>query len=928
MQIEIKSAKGEKLLSIGIYEGAKGRFSLMSEDSITLPFKLFEPIDFGIGTYVDMRGVLDEYLGGKLSKVYYVTEKQNPTYNTSTGAYEYSLKLNAYYWIWNNYIFKYTPENAGSEASWSLTAALDVHMGVFLRNLKALGITYEGQDYEVSIDDTVANKAVAITYDNTHLLDALFMMGSEEYWDCDVWVTDNVIHFGRYENGDLVTLEIGKEAATMGRSESKGTYATRIYAFGSTRNIPHNYRPAEDSLVVNGVVQKRLMLPSGTPYIDAYPGLSTSQVIEDVVVFDDIYPRRLGTLQNVTSRQETVDNEDGTQSSYTYYRYKDSGLIFSEEYILDGQELQITFQSGKLNGMTFGVIFNPDGVEPAEQLWEIVGNEEYGRFLPDTIIKPEDGDEYVLSGFNIQLVSDTYIPNAEAELKQRAEEYVAKTRIDDGTYTVTLDSAWVHEDLTARTFEAGQRVKLINPGFFSDGRQSRIIGWELKLDIPYDSPQYTVGESAQYSRITGLEEKVDTIIYKGQQFSGNGRGIYLIRVNDITPASESNAYSALRAQRDFIRKDKSDRTPYDLTVEGYTQFGADFAEGMTGFGGRVDKYGNAWFESISARRFLAVPELRYNRAYVSVGNEWNAAGAGVIDTVTPDVPAEEGGVSMSGEATLRLEDGEIGAIAVDDICMGIFHDFAAPGNNATADYDDGQGVFEFAGFCTVYFRVTEILDTEKNSRFRYTLRPFSDRWSHAFHPFAQMSFAAYGNFSDKSRQVSAYRTRSYERWLKGVDTWDFAAEHIAMQVGDLTNLSVFGYVMDGYSAFMNNLYVTGTLNQLEDVALRMEIDTGGDGFLGYGETMTATCHVMRGWRDVTEEVTEWKVKRDTGNADDDEAWALKDKVKNFAGTLEIAFTPSENDSGETTGNAPTIFTFTATMGEGAGKTSTLGTLSI
>ena len=714
----------------------------------------------------------------------------------------------------------------------------------------------------------------------------------------------------------------------MGRSESKGTYATRIYAFGSTRNIPHNYRPAEDSLVVNGVVQKRLMLPSGTPYIDAYPGLSTSQVIEDVVVFDDIYPRRLGTLQNVTSRQETVDNEDGTQSSYTYYRYKDSGLIFSEEYILDGQELQITFQSGKLNGMTFGVIFNPDGVEPAEQLWEIVGNEEYGRFLPDTIIKPEDGDEYVLSGFNIQLVSDTYIPNAEAELKQRAEEYVAKTRIDDGTYTVTLDSAWVHEDLTARTFEAGQRVKLINPGFFSDGRQSRIIGWELKLDIPYDSPQYTVGESAQYSRITGLEEKVDTIIYKGQQFSGNGRGIYLIRVNDITPASESNAYSALRAQRDFIRKDKSDRTPYDLTVEGYTQFGADFAEGMTGFGGRVDKYGNAWFESISARRFLAVPELRYNRAYVSVGNEWNAAGAGVIDTVTPDVPAEEGGVSMSGEATLRLEDGEIGAIAVDDICMGIFHDFAAPGNNATADYDDGQGVFEFAGFCTVYFRVTEILDTEKNSRFRYTLRPFSDRWSHAFHPFAQMSFAAYGNFSDKSRQVSAYRTRSYERWLKGVDTWDFAAEHIAMQVGDLTNLSVFGYVMDGYSAFMNNLYVTGTLNQLEDVALRMEIDTGGDGFLGYGETMTATCHVMRGWRDVTEEVTEWKVKRDTGNADDDEAWALKDKVKNFAGTLEIAFTPSENDLGETTGNAPTIFTFTATTGEGAGKTSTLGTLSI
>lgn len=464
-----------------------------------------------------------------------------------------------------------------------------------------------------------------------------------------------------------------------------------------------------------------------------------------------------------------------------------------------------------------------------------------------------------------------------------------------------------------------RNLRIVNKGIFRT---------EEKLLAEYQNPRNgwfaIVGETLPGNLYIVEDRKwVNTGIKVGA--SGGGGG-------DITDEDLQRFIDA--AGLYFLSKIEDDRTVGKLSAAGLitgedgVQFGADFAEGMTGFGGRVDKYGNAWFESISARRFLAVPELRYNRAYVSVGNEWNAAGAGVIDTVTPDGTAEEGGVSMSGEATLRLEDGEIGAIAVDDICMGIFHDFAAPGNNATADYDDGQGVFEFAGFCTVYFRVTEILDTEKNSRFRYTLRPVSDRWSHAFHPFAQMSFAAYGNFSDKSRQVSAYRTRSYERWLKGVDTWDFAAEHIAMQVGDLSNLSVFGYVMDGYSAFMNNLYVTGTLNQLEDVALRMEIDTGGDGFLGYGETMTATCHVMRGWRDVTEEVTEWNVERDTGNAGDDEAWALKDKAKNFAGTLEIAFTPAENDLGETTGNAPTIFTFTATTGEGAGKTSTLGTLSI
>ena len=48
---------------------------------------------------------------------------------------------------WKNKIFKYTPETAGQEASWNLTAPLDVQVGIVLRNLKALGYTYKGQDF-------------------------------------------------------------------------------------------------------------------------------------------------------------------------------------------------------------------------------------------------------------------------------------------------------------------------------------------------------------------------------------------------------------------------------------------------------------------------------------------------------------------------------------------------------------------------------------------------------------------------------------------------------------------------------------------------------------------------------------------------------------------------------------------------------------
>ena len=280
--IDIKDISGKTRFSTAINKGAKGKFTLMKEDYIILPFSVPSPIPFKLGDYVDLAGVLDESLGGKLAKIYEITDLQKPTYNTSTGGYDYELKMNAYYWKWKNKIFKYTPEHAGSEASWSLTAALDIQLGVFLRNLKALGYTYRGTDFTFSIDDTVENKAVAMTYDNMNLLDALFSMAGEDKWDCDCWITDNVIHFGRNEFGDAVKIERGVEASSITRSESQGTYATRIYAFGSTKNIPTNYRPTDEQAVINGVVQKRLMLPADTPYIDAYEGMSQEEAIEDV----------------------------------------------------------------------------------------------------------------------------------------------------------------------------------------------------------------------------------------------------------------------------------------------------------------------------------------------------------------------------------------------------------------------------------------------------------------------------------------------------------------------------------------------------------------------------------------------------------------------------------------------------------------------
>ena len=565
--IEIKDISGKVKFSTPINVGAKGRFMLMKEDYITIPFSTDIPVDLKRGDYVDLRGVFDDALGGKLAKVYKYLTLQNPS--VIPGKYSYELRFDAYYYEWNTKIFKFTPESHGQEAGWNLTAPLDIHLGLFLRNLKANGYTYNGVDYIFDIDSTVENKAFLMTYDNIHLLDALFSMASKDKWNCDCWITDNVIHFGRCEFGDAVDIELGVEAAAMTRSESKGTYATRVYVFGGTRNIPANYRPVDEQAVVNGVVQKRLMLPEGTPCIDAYPGMTDTEAVEDVVVFDDVFPKRIGTLSDVTTVDRDTETDGEVTGQFKAYQYQDPGLDFKEDYILEGEEMKITFQSGKLNGMVFGVTFKPEGTDKGSQIWEIIANEDYGCLLPDEIMCPENGDEYVLSGFNIQLVSDQYIPEAEKELLAKGQEYVKKTSIDDGTYPTTLDSEWVYQDQINRTYDTGQRIRLINPAFFpSDGRISRVIGWEMNLDIPYDSPVYTIGESTQYSRIGELEDKVDTLTYKGQTYTGGGgSGVYIIRTNDSTPASDSNVFSALRSLTTFLRKDKPDVAGFDITFE-------------------------------------------------------------------------------------------------------------------------------------------------------------------------------------------------------------------------------------------------------------------------------------------------------------------------------------------------------------------------
>ena len=614
--IDIRDISGRIKLSVSIGSSSLHRFELMKEDYISIVFSLETPVRLEIGDNVDYEGSL-----------YYITDKVYPTFNTSNGGYDYTLRLESHYYRWKNHILFYDRQG-NKEASWSLTRSPEAHLSIVVSNLRAIGFTFKGKEYQAIVDSTVDPVAKLVQYNNTNIIDALTKIA--EAWECEWWVDGDKIYLGHLEHGEPVNLEMGKEISSMPRSQSQDIFATRLYAFGSTRNIPSDYRKGETGAVVEGVVQKRLMLPAGTPYVDVIEGLEEEQVVEAVIIFEDIYPRVTGTITEVIPKEITDEDDSGDPITFTVYRFKDANLTFKKEYILPGQDLHVIFQTGPLSGMDFALEFNPERLpedNPEAQVFEIVRNDTYGQTLPESPLIPGIGNKYILYNFDTRYVNDALIPQAEQELLERTIAYKDKVVSDPSTYTCSLNSyraSGYDENNGLLNPEKeinllpGQKVNLINKAYFENGRISRVIGFEKKLDIPYDSPVYTIGESAAYSRLGELEQKLDNIQFKGNTYvnQGGGFGVYIVKKDDATAASDENVFSALRTLYEinkayvdisdmYLRKDIDDTAHGNILFD--KKIGSSiFIDGWEGKGWEIQSTGAAILDSLRVKSDIYV----------------------------------------------------------------------------------------------------------------------------------------------------------------------------------------------------------------------------------------------------------------------------------------------------------------------------------
>ena len=601
--------------SVPVTEDALVHFELMQSHYCKLSFKLGSAIYFKMGDFI-----VTDY--GRFELVDNVKPKDDGTlgysYELEFDAYYRKWKNKRLKYMPNSG----SPEGTFTLTSNIITHAniikdnLDFLAKASKSYLYDPNYTGKGSDYTFVVDASVdSTKSKVITYSNSSILDAIANIA--QTFECEWWVEGNLVHFGTCENtNEVVDFKDGENIVSMSSSQSQASYANRVYAFGAARNLPSGYKQNSSADVTkNGVVEKRLMLPTleecsaenkkllednGFELKNGclqVKGLTEDEYVEGVTTNDDIYPRNLIKTSNVTYYEKDVEDEstpeEGDYIKRTFYRVKGLTIVdadgnktgdmaFRSSYILSGKTLHIIFQSGSLNGMDFECQFNPDGeseilrdsngspilkdgkeqINPAAQVFEIVANEDYGRFLPDTVLHPKDGDTFVLYNWDSTKLGNTLVTSSANELLTDAIKNLKKSMIDPTTYTCTAASDYSYNDGKGQFHFEGDRVNLFNKGYDMSFRASRIIGYELHLDVPFDSVKYTVGEKPAYSRLNAMSSQIEELVFNGQSYlnkGGSGNSIYIIKSYDTTvQPTDFNVFSAKRVENSYLHKDKTD----------------------------------------------------------------------------------------------------------------------------------------------------------------------------------------------------------------------------------------------------------------------------------------------------------------------------------------------------------------------------------
>jgi hypothetical protein len=276
---------------------------------------------------------------------------------------------------------------------------------------------------------------------------------------------------------------------------------TRLYPYGANKNLKPDYRNFSQRL--------KLADPG---YIEDAAAIASYGVIERTVVYEDIYPKRIGTVSGVGGPLVFSD----ASMNFDLNEADGSGT----KYLIQGNNAKIHFNTGNLAGYEFEIV-DKTGYNHATKTFTLIQFEdERGLKLPSAehaAFQINVGDQYVILDI---MLPDTYVEVAENELRAKAQLWLDQNKFPKVQYVLEVDRMYLEalhsSGSIVNVFSIGDYIQIKDDELGID-KSSRVISMTRDLLNPY---QYslTIDDTYQVSIIQTViesQKEVKTIIKTG-----------------------------------------------------------------------------------------------------------------------------------------------------------------------------------------------------------------------------------------------------------------------------------------------------------------------------------------------------------------------------------------------------------------------------
>ena len=380
-------------LHLKINDKAKFIQRFYGENRIEVPVYSTSALDINIQDYIYYNGI--KYIVNDLPEIT----------KHGSNSFDYIISFDSEYYELGKVQFM-----LNDRSDFNLVGDADVFIDLIITNLDRI---YGNGVWTKGTVDQSDTEYKLLHFQNENCLSVLQRLCEE--FDAEFYFDRKVINFTDEVGADTGLTFLYKTGL---RNLSRTTIGskniiTRLYGFGSDRNIDSTYRSGEPRLTFDD--------GGGNNYLENNEDIYGT--IEYTKIFEDIYPHRNGTISWV----------DGGNTSV----FKDSGMDFDvNSYLISGLTPKVHFNTGNLAGYEFEISEYLNGTT---QFTIVPIEDKTGLELPNATLKPAVNDKYTIVDMKMPA---SYITTAETALEAAVLAYLTPNSSPRLQYEITPDEKY------------------------------------------------------------------------------------------------------------------------------------------------------------------------------------------------------------------------------------------------------------------------------------------------------------------------------------------------------------------------------------------------------------------------------------------------------------------------------------------------------